>query len=139
MAILLDSQDVIGGLVMDDGAGGQVNCSESTVIDMAVESWRFSRVFMRLVTKLESGDATRYANQLRYFQKRIEDHLDQAGLKLVNVEGQLFDPGVAATAINAADFLPEDTLMITQMIEPIIMDSKGLKRQGAVVVSKVEK
>lgn len=124
---------------METGDSAQETTSEDALIQMAVESWRFSRVFLRLVSKLDAGEGTRYANQLRYFQKRIEESLDLIGLKLVNVEGQYFDPGVAATALNVADFLPDDRLIINQMIEPIIMGGEGLKRQGTVMVGKVEK
>jgi hypothetical protein len=124
---------------MDDGDAAQQASSENALIEMAVESWRFSRVFLRLISKLDAGEGTRYVNQLRYFQKRIEESLDQVGLKLVNVEGQYFDPGVAATALNVADFSPDDRLIINQMIEPIIMGNEGLKRQGTVMVGKVEK
>lgn len=124
---------------MDDRDTAQQTSSETALIEIAVESWRFSRVFLRLISKLDAGESTRYVNQLRYFQKRIEESLDQVGLKLVNVEGQYFDPGVAATALNVADFSPDDRLIINQMIEPIIMGGEGLKRQGTVMVGKVEK
>ena len=79
---------------------------ERSLIDIAVESWRFSRLFARVVNKLDAGEAGRYANQLRYFQKKVEENLDAAGLKLVNVEGQPFDPGMAASAVNSGDFGP---------------------------------
>jgi hypothetical protein len=77
---------------------------ERSLIEMAVESWRFARLFSRLVSKLDAGDGTRYVNQLRYFQKKIEDSLEASGMKIVNVEGQPFDPGMAASAINIGDF-----------------------------------
>ncbi len=124
---------------MDDGRSAQVLNNESALIDLAVESWRFSRVFLRVISKLDAGEGVRYANQLRYFQKKIEDNLEKSGLKLVNVEGQFYDPGVAATALNITDFAADDMLIINQMIEPIIMGNEGLRRQGSVMVSKVEK
>jgi hypothetical protein len=110
---------------------------EKSLIDIAVESWRFSRLFARVVSKLDSGEAGRYVNQFRYFQKRVEESLEAAGLKLVNVEGQPFDPGMAASALNIADFGPDDMLMVDQMVEPIIMGSNGLKREGSVLLRKV--
>ena len=124
---------------MDQLDKTEQSCIETALIDLSVESWRMSKVFLRIITKLDAGEGTRHLNQLRYFQRRIEDSLGQAGLKVVNVEGQYFDPGVAATALNAADFGPDDKLVINQMIEPIIMGNEGLKRQGTVMVSKVEK
>lgn len=109
---------------------------ERSLIDIAVESWRFSRLFARVVNKLDAGEAGRYANQLRYFQKKVEENLDAAGLKLVNVEGQPFDPGMAASAVNSGDFGPDDVLLIDQMLEPIIMGPDGLKKQGTVMLRK---
>jgi hypothetical protein len=64
-------------------------------------------------------------NQIRYFQKKVEESLDSNGLKLVNVEGQPFDPGMAASALNLGDFGPDDVLLVDQMLEPIIMGPKG--------------
>lgn len=111
---------------------------ERSLIDIAVESWRFSRLFARVVNKLDAGEGARYVNQLRYFQKKVEDSLDESGLKLVNVEGQLFDPGMAASALNIGDFGPDDHLLVDQMVEPIIMGLEGLKKQGTVMLRKAE-
>src|SRR5437870_1265048 len=116
-----------------DGTNNQL---EDSLIDMAVESWRFSRLFARVMNKLDAGEAARYANQLRYFQKKVEENLDAAGLKLVNVEGQPFDAGMAASALNIGDFGPDDTLLVDQMVEPIIMGPAGLRKQGTVMLRK---
>ena len=88
---------------------------ERSLIDIAVESWRFARLFGRLVSKLDAGEGSRYVNQLRYFQKKLEDSLEASGMKIVNVEGQPFDPGIAASAINIGDFGPDDVLLVDQM------------------------
>lgn len=110
---------------------------ESSLIEIAVESWRFAKLFSRLVSKLDAGEGSRYVNQLRYFQKKLEDSLNASGLKLVNVEGQIFDPGIAASALNIGDFGPDDSLLIEQMVEPIIMGPDGLKKQGTVMLRKM--
>src|SRR3546814_4163867 len=70
---------------------------EQSLIDIAVESWRFSRLFGKVVSKLDAGESGRYVNQLRYFQKKLEESLDSSGLRLVNVEGQHYDAGMAAS------------------------------------------
>jgi len=116
-------------------SNGQV---EQSLIDIAVESWRFSRLFGKVVSKLDAGESGRYANQLRYFQKKVEESLESNGLKLVNVEGQPYDPGMAASALNVGDFDPEDVLLVDQMVEPIIMGPSGLRKQGTVMLRKVE-
>ena len=117
-----------------DGTNDQL---ERSLIDIAVESWRFSRLFSRVVNKLDAGESGRYVNQLRYFQKRVEESLEASGLKLVNVEGQPFDPGIAASALNIGDFGPDDQLLVDQMVEPIIMGPEGLRKQGTVMLRKV--
>lgn len=117
-----------------DGTNDQL---EQSLIDVAVESWRFARLFSRVVNKLDAGEATRYVNQLRYFQKKVEESLEASGLKIVNVEGQPFDPGIAASALNIADFGPDDELLVDQMVEPIIMGAEGLRKQGTVMLRKV--
>lgn len=111
---------------------------EKALIDISVESWRFSRVYVRLLSKLDAGESTRFVNQYRYFTKRIEESLETANLKLVNVEGHPYDPGLAATAINLGDFGPEDVLLVDQMVEPIIMGPDGLVRPGTVMLRKAE-
>jgi hypothetical protein len=107
------------------------------VISMAVESWRFGRVFDRLLTKLDAGEQNRYKSQFRWFLKKVEEALDQANLRIVNVEGHPFDPGMAATPLNIEEFGTEDTLMVDQMLEPIIMGKEGLIRTGTVTLRKV--
>jgi hypothetical protein len=109
---------------------------ENSLIEIAIESWRFARLFSRLITKLDAGESNRYVNQLRYFQRKVEESLDAAGLRLVNVEGEVFDPGMAASALNLGDFGPHDTLQVDQMVEPIIMGPNGLRKQGTVLLRR---
>jgi hypothetical protein len=111
---------------------------EKSLIDIAVESWRFAKLFNRLLTKLDAGEGARFVNQYRYYLKRLEDNLEQAGLRLVNVEGHSYDPGIAATAVNIGDFGPDDHLLVDQMIEPILMGREGLVKAGTVMLRKAE-
>ena len=107
-----------------------------TIINMAVESWRFGRVFERVLTKLDAGEQKRYQSQFRWFLKKIEENLDQVELKLVNLEGQHFDPGMSATPLNIEEFEPNDVLVVEQMLEPVIMGKEGLVRTGTIILTK---
>ena len=111
---------------------------EALIIDMAVENWRFFRLFIKVASKLDAGETAKYVSQLRYFQKKIEDSLESIGLKLVNLESQTFDTGMAVSVINMDDFGPEDLLEIDQMVEPVIMGTDGVRRPGTVLVRKVK-
>ncbi len=108
----------------------------NSMVDIAIESWRFSRLFSRLVEKLDAGESSRYVNQYRYYLKRLEENLKQTGLRIVNLEGQQYDPGMAATALNAEDFDAEDLLIVEQMVEPVIMGPEGIIKPGTVMLKK---
>lgn len=115
---------------------GRVATLEHSLIEMAVENWRLCRLFDRVLAKLDAGEARRYASQLRYFQKRVEENLIAAGLRTIDLEGQPFNPGVAASALNLGDFGPDDELLVDQMVEPIIMGPEGVKKQGTIMLRK---
>jgi hypothetical protein len=76
--------------------------------------------------------------RVRWFIKKVEEALEQAELRIVNVEGHPFDPGMAATPLNIEEFGDNDTLMVDQMLEPIIMGKEGLVKTGTVTLRKVE-
>lgn len=115
----------------------QVAMTEA-MVSMAVESWRFAKVFGRLLTKLDAGEQNRYQSQFRWFLKKVDEALEQADLRLVNVEGHPFDPGIAATPLNLEDFQAADVLIVDQMLEPIIMGKDGLVKIGTVTLRKVD-
>ncbi len=109
---------------------------KDVIIGMAIETWRFERVADRLLTKLDAGEQQRYRNQLRWFEKKLEEFLAQIGWQIVDVEGQPFDPGMAATPLNIEDFDSKDSLMVDRMLEPIIMGKDGLVQTGTVMLKK---
>jgi len=112
--------------------------TENALVELSIESWRLCRLFERVLTKLDAGEATRYANQIRYFQKNLENHLESGGLKLVSHEGQPYDAGMAVTALNMEDFEPDDLLVVDRMVEPVVMGPGGVRKQGTVTLRKVQ-
>lgn len=107
------------------------------LIAITVEAWRFARQFARVVSKLDAGELARHESQLRWFVKKIQEGAEAGGLRLTTIEGQPFDPGMAATPLNAGDFGPEDHLYVDQMLEPIILSMDGeLLRPGTVMLRK---
>ena len=111
---------------------------KEAVINLAIESWRFAKVFERGITQLSDARAKRHTSQLQLFLKKTEESLERVGLRLVNVEGQLYDPGMAATPLNIEDFEPDDHLVVDQMLEPIIMDGGSLAQTGTVTLRRIE-
>ena len=110
--------------------------NKDVIIGIAIETWRFRRVFKRMLTKLEVGEQQRYKNQLRWFEKKLEEFMAQVGWQIVDVEGQPFDLGMAATPLNIENFDSKDSLMVDQMLEPIIMGRDGLVKTGTVTLKR---
>jgi hypothetical protein len=108
-----------------------------SLVTMAVESWRFSKVVEKMLTKLDAGEQARYRSRLRWFIKKVEESLAESGLVIVNIEGHPFDPGIAATPLNIEEFDSNDALIVDQMLEPIIMGKEGLIKTGTVTLRKV--
>ena len=106
-------------------------------LELAIESWRFAKLFARVTTKMDLNEANRYSNQLRFFQKRLDDSLLAIDMKIVNLEGQLYDPGMAASPLNIADFGPDDKLMVDQMVEPLILGPDGIVKSATVMLTLV--
>lgn len=110
---------------------------EASLLELALESWRFQRLFGRALAKLDPIEAVRFTNQHRYFVGKIENCLADAGMRLVNLEGQTFETGTAATPLNIDEFGTEDILAIAETIEPTVMNADGLVRMGSVMLRKV--
>ncbi len=108
------------------------------LLGITVDAWKLAQAFKRLVRRLSPDDGAKYAGQLRYFEKQATDTLASAGLSLVDIEGQIFDAGAAASPLNISDFGPDDILVVEQMLEPIIMDANGIVRQGTVLLAKAK-
>lgn len=111
---------------------------EGALLDLSIEGWRFARLFAKVCTRLDAGEGQRYANQIRYFLKRINESLESSGLRLVNLEGQPYDPGLPATALNIGDFPPDQRLYVEQMLEPVIMGPNGLVKSGTVMLRGID-
>lgn len=108
------------------------------LLDISIESWRFGKLFDRLLSKLDAGEQGRYRNQFRWFQKKIDESLGAAQIRVINVEGHPFDPGMAATPLNIDEFEPQDVLVVDQMLEPILMGPDGVVKTGTVTLRKVQ-
>lgn len=102
---------------------------QNTIVNLVIESWRFAKVGEKYLHKLDSIEQNRYQNQLRWFVKKTIEGLEQAGFKLLNLEGQTFETGMAVTPINIEDFAKEDKLIVEQMLTPTIIKTET----GAVI------
>ena len=103
-----------------------------------MEAWRFQSIFQRMLTRMDPMDAARYANQYSWFRKKVDEAVEKTGLKLVNMEGQLFDTGMAITPLNIDEFDADEPLFVQRMIEPVIMHEGRVCRTGSAMLGRVE-
>ena len=109
---------------------------ETTLASLAIESWRLSKAFERLLIKSDPIEQRKYKSKLSWFNKKLNETLEEANLRFINLENQKYDTGAAVTAINLDDFQPDDELEIDQMIEPIVMSNERVFRAGTVILRK---
>ena len=111
---------------------------KDSLVSIASETFRFQRVFEKAISKLEADEKTKYMSQVAWFSKKVTKALDEAAIRVLNLEGQLYDPGMSVTPLNLDDFGVDDPLYIVQMIEPIIMQDDTVKRPGTVILGRIE-
>ena len=113
------------------------NAIKNSVIEIAVEHYRFKNTFMKAISKLDFEEQSKYMSQFAWFSKKVTKAVEEAGLRIVSIEGQAYDPGMAVTPLNIDDFEVEDELKIVQMIEPIIMQEDTVLKTGTVLLGRI--
>jgi hypothetical protein len=109
---------------------------QAVLAELAVESWRFAKEYRRLVSKLDANEQSRFGNKLTFFLQRLQACLADGGLSLVNLEGQPYEMGIAADVLNLDEFSPQDSLVVDQMIEPVVMGPNGIVKTGKAMVRR---
>lgn len=110
---------------------------KNSVIEIAVEHYRFKNTFMKAISKLDFDEQNKYMSQFAWFSKKVTKAVEEAGLRIVSLEGQAYDPGMVVTPLNIDDFEVEDELKIVQMIEPIIMQEDTVLKTGTVLLGRI--
>ena len=110
---------------------------KNSVIEIAVEHYRFKNTFMKAISKLDFDEQSKYMSQFAWFSKKVTKAVEDAGLRIISLEGQAYDPGMAVTPLNIDDFEVEDELKIVQMIEPIIMQEDTVLKTGTVLLGRI--
>ena len=106
---------------------------------MIFESWRFLNAFRNAMTNLSLDEQKRYQGRCSWFDRRLKEIAETAGLRIVAInQGETYDVGMAVTALNIEDFQVDDALIVEQMIEPIIMEKDSVIRLGSVILGRKE-
>lgn len=106
------------------------------ITEIAVEEWRFRRTFERIAKMLDDTDSQKFKSQYSWFSKKVATALNTAGLSVVNFEEQDYDAGMPVFALNLDDFEPNESLVVSQMIEPVIMADNKVRKTGTVILRR---
>lgn len=109
---------------------------KTNLISIASELFRFQRVFAKAISKLDMEQQSKYSSQYTWFSKKVTKALDDAGLRVVSVDGQQYDPGMAVTPLNLEDFENDDILYVEHTMEPIIMEGDAVIKTGTVLLRR---
>lgn len=110
-----------------------------SLISIGSELYRFKRVFAKAISKLDVDEQNKYSSQFAWFSKKVTKALDESGIRIVDLDDQLYDPGMAVTPLNLEDFGTEDVLYVVQTMEPIIMQNDAVVKTGTVILGRIEK
>ncbi|MFY9226202.1 MAG: hypothetical protein WAQ98_26230 [Blastocatellia bacterium] len=108
--------------------------SKSTFVTLAIETWRLSRL-------IESSEGQLRLVALRYSIRKMKTTLESQGCCFIDLTGQLYDLGMAVEVIDSEDCQKEDkgSLIIKEMIAPIVLFNNSLLAAGQVIVGKLLK
>ena len=106
------------------------------LLRLSVESWRLLRTVERFQSQLDADQQRRIGGRITYFDRLLHDELEHLGLSLVDFRGQPFGPQVAASALNADEFGPTDSLVVDQTVEPAVVGPDGLLQMGTVTLRR---
>ena len=102
---------------------------------LAVEMWKMSKVLEKVIADLPNDKAERRLPQLRYSRDRLDVILQDAGLRLVTFDGEVFSANLPVTPVNADEFEDNDNFLIETTLEPSIVGPDKVIYTGKVVLA----
>lgn len=109
----------------------------NALVDVSIEGWRFLRAMERATSDLDAEQQRRAVSRCDYFRNKLVDALERLDLWFVSLDGTRYDPGLAASVLNADEFPGADDLVVDQTIEPVVMGSAGVVRPGIVTLRRI--
>jgi hypothetical protein len=118
--------------VSDSGAEETLQMSISAACELATECWRLSR--LNKASFLYTNDRLVLERSVR----RLNEMLDRMGVRLIDIAGTTYDPGIAAEVLDVQvdSSLPSDTSMVEETVLPTVMCNGKVVQAGQIIVRK---
>ena len=123
----------------DRTAAPDVGALQLSIAEIAAESWRFERALNKMLRRMDVMDAERFARQYDYFATRVDRALAAAELTVLDLTGQPYSVGLPVQAMNLEEFDEDESLIVEQTIEPVIMLGGRVLKTGMVMVNSVRR
>lgn len=112
------------------------NTRNNTLSKLAIEYWRVVRSYERNLSNLPNSSSA--AATIRNSEKKFSAILAETGLRIISCEGQEYSPNLPLTVVNGDEFTSNEHLLVSQMIEPTIMDGDKIISMGKAILTKKE-
>ncbi len=113
---------------------------ERAFVDLVIESWRFSKAFKDVLTRLNEEEYMRYNGRYKWFRKKLDEIAASDGIRIEEIDsGTEYDTGMSVNPINIEDFNADESLQVEQMLDPVIMKNDSLLKTGTVILRKADK
>jgi hypothetical protein len=118
--------------VSDPVAGENLQMPIAAACELATECWRLSR--LNKASFLYTNDRLVLERSVR----RLNETLDRVGVRLVDIAGTTYDPGIAAEVLDVQvdSSLPSDTSVVEETVLPTVMCNGKVVQAGQIVVRK---
>ncbi|AWC25843.1 hypothetical protein CO731_05344 (plasmid) [Aminobacter sp. MSH1] len=107
-----------------------------SLADLAVEFWKLLNNYDRFIDVVPDIAKPRLAAQARFGKTRLATILQNEGMHLTVYDGHVFEPNLPVVAINDDEFASSDVLVISQTIEPTILQQLNVINVGKVYLAK---
>lgn len=107
---------------------------KSILAKVAVEYWRILRSYERNLALMQNSNSA--ASIIKNSEKKIISILSDNGLRISNFEGQDYSPNLPLTVVNTDDFEGNEGLIVSQMIEPTIIDDDNVINMGKAILAR---
>ncbi len=106
------------------------------IAEIAAESWRYQLALGKVLKRMDVIEAERFSRQYGYFASKVNRAVASAGLTVLDLTGQGYNPGLPIQAMNLEEFDEDEALIITQTIEPVIMIDRRVIKTGVVMLGR---
>ncbi len=113
-------------------AGENLQLSIAAACELATECWRLSK--LNKASFLYPNDRLVLERSVR----RLNEMLDSVGVRLIDIAGTTYDPGIAAEVLEVQvdNSLPSDASVVEETVLPTVMCNGKVVQAGQIVVRK---